>query len=433
MTTLRSPVKATRTVLPNGLVVIVQENHANSTVSFELVERTGSLYESPDKSGLASMTARLLDRGTATRSADDIAKALDFIGAGIGANASVTTLSLRGRCVAEDFSTVLDLLGDMAQHPAFPEGQLAKAKDEVKSALQQEAESPDDQAYHHFRELLFPATNPLHFNELGTPASVDAITREDLAAFYRTYARPDTAILVVVGDVKTEDVVSAAGKVFGGWRASGPPPPYALPAAENPAAAVTKIIPMPEKTQVQVTLGNVGLARSNPDYYACTVMNYILGGDTIGSRLGHRIRDKEGLVYGVYSRFYPLNNGPGYWSVGFGANAKNVDRALQIVTEEVHRIKQAPVTDQELAEAKHFLITRLIMTLETNNGILSMLTTEEMNGLGLDYTTRYASIINGVTKAQVQAVAGKYLHPDRFVTVIAGPYQAAAQGAAPAP
>ncbi|MCL5772889.1 MAG: insulinase family protein, partial [Firmicutes bacterium] len=265
--------------------------------------------------------------------------------------------------------------------------------------------------------------NPVRSLEpLGNETTLNKITRDDIVAFQDKYYRPDSMIIAVVGDIKKDQVVELFKKNFGSWKKDGTAPLFHISPVELPKERIRKVINMPGKSQVEIAIGSKGLSRTNPDYYAAVVMNYILGENTLGSRMGLQIRDKEGLAYGVSSYFYP-SIGEGPWVVRMGVNPKNVERAVEAALKEIKRIQDSPVTDGELDDARKYLIGRLPVSLETNSGIASMLITEELYGLGLDFVEKFPKIYQSITKEQIQKAAKKYLHPDRLVIIIAGPYE----------
>jgi len=421
--------KPTRVVLPNGLTLIVEENHANQTVALQGLVRAGSMYDPTGEYGVASLTADMLGRGTTTKSALDLYLALESVGAEVGFSADTEDASVRGQCLSKDFGLTMSTMADELLHPAFPSDQVDKLRSESLSGLEQArqetggtggAGSLADIA---FAQSMFPKGHPYWEPSIDdSETALKGITPDTLRSFYSQYYRPDTTVLVIVGDVKTADVVAEVGKLFGGWaKPATPVPSIDIPTISAPATApAAQMIAIPQTTQTSILWGFPGeLKRGNKDFYPAYIMNYILGGDTWGSRLGKTIRDQLGLAYSVYS-FFDASHGAGAFSVFVGTNPANANH----VTYEIRTITKAflksGATADEVRLAKEYLTGSYPIVLETNDGIAGRLLNSEDYGLGLDFIQRREAIINAVTVDQVNAAAHKYLHPDSATLVIAG-------------
>ena len=422
-TKLRPSPKRTRVVLPNGLTVIVQENHANATVAVRGLVSAGSIFDPPGKNGLAAATAELLDRGTETRTSLQIAQAIEFVGASLDAQANAETASLSGAALSKDLSLLLQIMADIVRHPTFPQAEVEKSRTRALSRLQEGQQDPEQQASRAFAHAIFPAGHPYH--ELTydqQAASYTALTRDDVVAFHRQYYAPQNCVLVIVGDTTTDQALASVRECFGDWPQSGPPAQIAIPDAPLPAKPERIVIPMMDKSQVNLEVGYPsGLKRTDRGFYAANLMNLILGGGALSSRLGDKIREELGLVYDVYSTFN-ATLGAGPWEATLGCNPKNVDRALEALFAEVKRFQQEGATQTEVTEAIDFICGAYPLNLETNGGIAQALLNSELYGLGLDYPETFASRYRAVTREQVNAAAKQYLHPDQCVVVIAGPY-----------
>ena len=315
------------------------------------------------------------------------------------------------------------------RHPSFPADQFTKLQGETLSALEQARQDTGGtggagtQANIAFADALYPKGHPFWSPTLDqSEAAVKSITVDDLKAFYGTYYRPDTSILVVVGDVKTQDALNAIKAAFGDWRKpAAPAPAFSIPDVPLPAQAPpAQVIALPGTSQTSILWGYPGqLKRSDKDFYAATIMNYILGGDTFGSRLGKNIRDRSGLAYSVYS-FFDSTHGAGPFQVFLGTNPNNAQRALYELKQISNQMVQSGVTPDEVQQAKSFLTGSYPLRLETNAGVAGQLLVAEDYGLGLDYIQKRADLYNSVTVAQVNAAVKKYLHPDKAVLIIAG-------------
>jgi zinc protease len=408
--------------LPNGLTVVVQANPANPTVALRLGLPAGGIVEPRDTPGLASLTAGMLTRGTAKRTALEFATALENVGASLGASADALTTMISGSAQSKDFDLVMDLLAELLREPAFPATELERLRGQVLAQLQQARTRPDSLARRAFERSIYPDGHPLRPETLEeAERAVQSTTRDDLAAFHRQQFGPDHAVLVVAGDVAPERVRSAVEERLGSWAPN--PEARPLPAPEVPLrdGGERVVIPVPDKSQTTILWGHAGgLKRSDPDFYATQVMNLILGGGgALNSRLGNVIRDEQGLAYNVYS-FFDATRYPGPFQIGLGTNPANAKRAIASLEAEVRRIRQHGVTPREVAEAVAYLTGRFPLRLETNAGMAEILWGMEFYNLGADYIDRYAGYYRAVTVAQVHEAARTHLQPDRATLVLTG-------------
>ncbi len=320
---------------------------------------------------------------------------------------------------------MLDLISDELRNASFPVDQFERAKGEMASELQDSEESPEDMARRAFYNAVFPPGHPYHkLSVEDARKELQSITRDDLVSFHEHYYRPDTMILVIVGDVKAKDIVDQVSKDFGDWQASGPTPKVEIPTVAAQTKPTSIVIPMMDKSEVDVIMGHaMGLKRTDPDFYAARIMNQILGGGgALGSLLGDYIREKEGLAYDVYSTF-DAGLGAGPWYAALGSNPKRADKAMAALREQVKDFRDKGATRAKFEEAREFLIGVFPITLETNEGVARMILSAEFLGVGIDYLSNFAKIYRGVTLEQVNAAAKKYLHPEDETLVIAGPYK----------
>ena len=415
-----------REVLPNGITVIVHENHSNPTVAIAGNLKAGSYFDPPGKKGVASLTANMLSRGTNKRTALEIAREIDFVGATIGTSAGVESADFNARALKKDLQLVMDILSDELRNATFPQDQFDKAKGEMLSNLEQSKELPEARAFRAFYNSVFPAGHPYHeltFEQ--AQAELQAITRDDLISFHKKYYRPDTMIIVIAGDVTSAEAIELVKRYFGDWTASGPKPEINIPNVEPQKEPVRIVIPMADKSEVSVVFGHaLGVRRSDPDFYAVRIMNQILGGaGALASLLGEDIRERQGLAYDVYSIF-DATLGAGPWYATLGTNPKNANKAIESLKRDIQEFKTKGATKRQYEQAREFIIGVFPIALETNAGIARVLLSAEFYGLGMDYLAKYAKIYRSVTLEQVNAAAKKYLRPETATLVIAGPYQA---------
>ncbi len=412
----------TRMVLPNGIVLLVRENHATQSVSLRGVIKAGAMYDRDDKAGVAAFTADALERGTKHRSYQAINKELDGLGATLGMGASDESAGFYGRSLTEDFDALLTVAGDILLQPTFPRHEVEKVRGEILTELEEAKSDTQWVSDHEFHKAMYPAGHPYHRPTEGTAETVAGIVRADLSTFHKTYYRPDSTIIAVVGDITPQQAADKITRVLGAWHATGPAHPYGIADVRGTTTAQHKTVHVSGKSQADIVLGFPGLSRSSPDFHPANVSNLILGVLGLSGRLGDSVRDKQGLAYYVYSSVR-AGMGAGPWLVRAGVNPANIDKAIAGIMDELKRMLQEPVSGGELTEAQDFLTGSLALRLETNDGVASMLISMETFDLGLDYLERYNGIIRGLTAAALLEATRKYIDLDRTVVVVAGPVQ----------
>lgn len=424
-----SKVRPTRVVLPNGLVLIVEENHSVATVSFEGLTRAGGMYEPAGKWGLATITAGMLERGTTTKTALQLAIQLESKAAAVNFSGGVESTGFDGHCLTKDFDMTMSTFADELLHPAFPAVPLERVRGQYISGLEESKQDTGGtggagtEAEIAFAQALFPKGHPYWEPTLDDQeAAIKGLTVDDLKQFYSTYYRPDTSILVIVGDVNTANTIAEVKRLLGGWeKPSTPAPSFYIPDVPLPAKSpAPELIALPGATQTSILWGFPGgLKRTDKDFYPTYIMNYILGGDPFASRLGKTIRDENGLAYTVYS-YFDAGHGAGAFEAFAGTNPSNAPKAIAEMRVITKQLKANGITESELTAAKQYLTGAYPLRLETSAGIAGQLLQSEEYGLGLDFIQRRASIINGVTLGQVNAAAKKHLALGQATLIIAG-------------
>jgi zinc protease len=413
---LAADISPVRFVTPNGMTVLVVEQPALPIVQFHALIKAGSAQDPPGKAGLANLVADLLDEGTARRNAKQIAEEIEFVGGALAAKAHEDFTTVSARVLKKDTELGFDLLADVLLHPSFPPKELARVRSQVLGEITSEKDAPDLIAGKAFNEIVFDG-HPYRWPVNGTERSLPTITRADLEKFYAGEYRPNQTILSIVGDITAEQARALVAKHFASWK-QAPPPPRA---ARAPALADKPSVRLIEKdlTQATIMLGHVGISRANPDFYAVTVMNYILGAGGFSSRLMDSIRDKQGLAYGVGSAF-DARLMPGAFLVSLQTRNETANQAITGVLKELNAIRDAPVTDEELADAKAYIMGSFPLRFDTTAKLAEVLGQVEFYGLGLNYFTDYPSWIEKVTSDDVLRVAKQYLRPDRYALVVVG-------------
>jgi zinc protease len=417
-----------RSVLANGVALLVKRTHTTPSVTINIAVRAGSVCDPADATGATYLLSKAIDRGTATRSADDIAEALDSRGISLNVTVTRHLFSLICTCLADDFSDVIALVADLVRAPSLPEAELATRKSEVITTLRQDEDSPAVRATETLMELLYPAPHPYGRRTKGTTAIVESLTRDRLLALHAAGFAPGEMSVVVVGDVDPGEVEQVVGRVFGEWsvKATARRPfdrPRVAPSGVEGREAQGRrrvVIPMMNKAQADIAYGFTALARPDPDYYACWLMNHAFGQYSMSGRLGDSIRERQGMAYYVYSTL-DANVMEGPLTIRAGVSAANIDRAVASIDEEVAKLVGEGLTQKELDDSRRFLIHAMPRALETNAGIANYLQTTEFFALGLDFDVRVPDLLNAVTLDQANAIARKLLSVDRATVVIAGP------------
>lgn len=414
-----SPESIHRRVLANGITVLAYENFAAELVVIEGLVRAGALAEGRDMAGLAGFTAECLLRGTQQRTFEQIYEELESVGADLGFSGGRHATDFSGSALVEDFDLLLKLLAESLRYPTFPAGQVEQVRGQILTGLHMRANDTRRMAGLAFRELLY-GDHPYGYSADGYVETIRTIGRDELAQFHTDYYGPQGMIVTVVGAVKADDALTRVETAFGDWL---PPQQKTLPTvppAARPPDLTRRIVPMPGKTQTDVVLGLPGPLRSVPDYQEARLMNTILGVFGMMGRLGETVREKQGLAYYVHSQLQG-GLGPSPWTVSTGVAPDQVEQAIQSILHEIGRIQEEPVPEEELADSQAFLTGSLPVSLETNEGLASILTDMELYELGLDYLQRYPGMIQAITPAQVQAAARKYLSASQLAIAIAGP------------
>lgn len=406
----------TRSVIANGMTVLFLEQHFLPTVEIHALVKVGSAQDPPDKAGLANLTASLLDEGTLTRTSRQIAEQIDFVGGSLEAHASEDYTTASARVLKKDADLGFALLADMLQRPAFHKQEFERVRTQILGEIVSDDDDPGNVAMKAFHQLIFhghPYSWPAH----GTEDTLSKITVADVQQFHAREYVPNQTILVVVGDLTQEQAATLVQTHFGTWKKGAP----TVAQLKKPAPIDRKMVQLIEKdlTQSTIVLGHTGISRTNPDYYAITVMNYILGAGGFSSRLMDSIRDKQGLAYGIMSQF-DSRVMPGAFFISLQTRIDVTNQAIASVLAEIKAIREAPVTDQELSEAKSFIVGSFPLRIDSSAKLANVLAQVELYNLGLDYFTSYPKAIEKVTKEDVLRVAKQYLDPQHYALVVVG-------------
>jgi zinc protease len=423
--TTASGLAPVREVLPNGTVLLVQETAFSPAVTINLAFRAGSLEEPDDRPGLAWFLARVIDRGTTSRSAIEVAEALDDRGVALKVSTNRHVLTLSCTCLTEDFLDVFTVVADVARNPIFPPDEIEKRRAETITAIRQDLDNPGVRASEALQSLLYGASHPYGRPAKGSVESVERLTRTDLAGFHRARFAPAALSVAIVGDVRAAEAAAVVHAALGDWTAVSAPnreiPPIARPATRHEVT-----IEMADKSQSDIAYGFTSISRLDPAYCSHWMMNNILGQFGLGGRLAENIRERQGMAYYAFSSFDP-SLGPGPLVIRAGVDPANVARAIAAIDAEVGTLGRDGATERELAETRQFLIGSIPRMLETNQSIAVFLQTAEFFGLGLDYDRQLPSLLRSVTLEDVRAAAASVLDPSRACVAVAGPSFARAE------
>jgi zinc protease len=408
-----------RLTLANGTVVLAKETRTAPAVTILVGVRAGTFFDPEGREGTAALVARVLDRGTRTRSGAEIADELDGRGASLSVAAGRHQLTVSATCLTDDFESIFALMADVIQRPAFDERDVITRRGDLLTSILQDEDDPAAVAVDSLMARLY-RHHPYGRRARGTLASVGQLARTDLVEFHRRWFTPESAILVVVGDIDQHDVVLAASREFESWKAVRASEPSLAP-PESPLRRELAVVPMMNKAQADIAYGFVGLRRSDPDYYAGWVMNNALGQYALGGRLGDSIRERQGMAYYVYSTLdASLSSGP--MMVRAGVSAENVERTLDSIDQELRAVLASGLTQKELDESKRYLIGSIPRQLETNASIAGFLLSCEFYELGTDYDARLPVLIGDVSRTEANAVARRLMSVDTAQIVVAGPW-----------
>jgi predicted Zn-dependent peptidase len=406
-----------RVVLENGMVVFIAEDPILPLVNLSITFRTGSYLEPAGKEGLAAFTGSQIRRGgTKSLTAEDLDERLDFLAAQVSTGIGDTGGSASLNCLADNLDQALAVFVEMLREPRFQEDRLALAKEQ---ALQEMKKRNDDSADIESREWNVLLNGEGHFtNRFTTEASVKAITRQDLVDFHRKYFHPGNAVAAVSGAFSRPEMLGKLEKAFAGWPGKPPAVPP-VPAEISPATPGLYRIEK-DVNQGRVSIGLPTVRRDSPDVYALEVMNEILGGSGFTSRITRTVRSNEGLAYSAGSGISFGVYYPGRFRAGFQSKSRTVPYATSLVFDEIRKMRETPVSEEELDTIKRNLIETFPSSFASKAQTVGVFASDEYTGRDPGYWKAYRDRIGAVTAADVQRVARTYLVPEKFVVLVVG-------------
>ncbi len=408
--------------LSNGLAVWMVEHHEVPLAQVNLIVRSGSAADPIGKYGVGSLTTAMLDEGAGSRSALDLADAIEFLGANLSTGSSFDSSAVRLSVPVSRLADALPLMADVALRPTFPVAELERLRKERLTALLQARDNPAALVQLAFPRVVFGPTHRYGTSANGLPATIETLTADDLRTFYRAHFRPDNATLLVVGDLTPAAALPMLEKAFGGWKAEGL---AALVAAVPNAPQLGKrqvyLVDKPEAPQSQIRIGWVGVARSTPDYAVLEVLNTVLGG-SFTSRLNQNLREKNGYAYGASSAF-DMRMSAGPFLAAAGVQTDKTADALREFFNELNGIL-TPVPAGELAKAKNYVALGFPGEFETTGDMARKL--EELVVYNLPESTfsNFVPSVTAVTAADLQRAAARFVQPEKMAVVVVGDLKA---------
>jgi zinc protease len=402
--------------LANGLTVLYNERPGLPLVAASLVQRSGSGVNPVDKPGLASFTARMLQQGTTTRSALQIADRAADLGAALGSQASTDGSSVSTHALTRNFPQALELLADVALHPSFPQPEIERVRKERLAALVQEKDDPSSVARRVLRTALYGSHHPYGYPDIGTEDSLRAISQDDLVKFWREYYSPNDAALIVTGNIKLAALKPLVEKEFGAWK-EGKAEAVATGAPESTDARLI-LVDRPGAPQTTLECYELGAARATPDYAPLEVMNTELGG-LFSSRINMNLREAHGYTYGAGSVF-AYHHQPGPFVVYSDVRTDVTAPATTEIFNELKRMRNTQMTTEEMKLSKDSITRSMPGRFERGTDAAGTFAELFVYGLPLDYFSKLPELVDAVTPDQAEAMAQKYIHPEKIVVLAVG-------------
>lgn len=404
--------------LTNGLRILLLRDNSTPTVTLSGHIQAGTEFDPDNQAGLAAFVAANLLNGTNSKDVLTIAKVLAERGASLDFQAYSEGVHIEGDSLAEDLPILVEVLADVVKNCTFPVKDLELHRQQTLTDLQQELDEPSEVARRIFVQSIYPKKHPLH--TFPTEESLHQIQRQDVIDFKAKYYRPDTTVLALVGDFDLDKVRSLLQNKFGNWEASGEAPTLKYPTVSMPEKIVSLNPVLPGKAQAVTYMGCTSINRYDHRFHAALVLNQILGGDTLSSRLGAEVRDRQGLSYGIYSYFQALKNA-GTFLIEMQTSPEDSTKAIASTRQILQQIHQQGVTALEVETAKRTLISHYNVSLANPEELTDRILMNEVYELDKVELHSFTDKIQKVTLAEVNQAARKLLHPDQILVVTAGP------------
>ena len=382
-----------------------------------MVAPAGAQYEGEGQEGVASLTASLLDEGTARRSALEVAAVAEHLGGYFVTGADWDVGFLATGLLSKHRRAALELLAEVDASPTFPEAEVARLQRQRLAEILRRTQDPAALADDRFHREVYRGTVYAH-PALGEQESVSRFDRDAILAFYQGHYGLAGSALIAVGDLDPEELLREVEAVFAGGPAAGVPAPPEIRPAPLPGIVV-HVVDRPGAAQTELRLGHVGVSRTHPDYIPLVMLNTLLGGK-FTSRINLNLRERHGYTYGASSRFLP-RMGPGPFIVAAAVATESAGAAAREVLHELRRIREAPAEPEELAETRSYMVGVFPYTMQTIGDVAKRLETMTIFGLPDDYYPRYLERVSALTREELLDVARRHLDPERIAVVAVGP------------
>jgi zinc protease len=407
-----------RITLPNGMLIMLLEDHELPTVEIMSDIKTGSRYVPADKTGLAQVFGDVLRTGgTKTMTGDQIDDFLEARGARIETSVGETSGSADAWCLKQDFPEVFKVFVDVLRNPVFAEDKISIAKNQVGAGIARRNDNPMGIMRREFNKLIYGVDSPY----ARTPefATLGAVTRNDLTAFHKKYFQPNRMILGMVGDFDSKEMAAKIKAAFGDW-------PKASEAKDEPAPYKTSVksgifyVQKDDMTQSDIIMGHLGIEKNNPDVFAVDVMNEAWGGG-FEARLFANVRTTKGLAYAVRGSINSNYDYPGTFSVWMTTKTETTAAGIDALMAEIDDLNKKPLTEDEVKRAKDSILNSFVFNYDSKSKVLAQEMLYAYFGFPADYLAQYRSRIEKVTTEDVARVAKKYVHKDQMAILVVGP------------
>lgn len=409
--------KVEQVKLKNGMTLFMVEDHELPLINITARIGTGSIFEPADKVGLASITGQVMRTGgTKKMSGDEIDEFLEALAASVETSIGQTSGSARMSVLKEDLDKVLPVFADVLMNPAFPDEKIELAKIQARSAIARRNDQPSAITFREYAKLIYGPDSP--YARHTEYATINAITRDDLIAFHKQFFHPNNVMLGIVGDFKPKEMVRKIEAAFAEWERRQLTIPE-LPPVDYKFEPGVYLVKKEDINQTHLLMGHIGGVMNNPDYPALVVMNNILGGG-FTSRLFKNVRSRLGLAYSVFGAYGANYNYPGMFYVGCQTKSETTVKAARAMLDEIRKIRETEVTDEELALAKESYLNSFVFNYDSKAEIVNRIMTYEYYNYPRDFLEKTRDRIEAVTKEDVLRVAQKYLNPDGLKILAVG-------------
>ncbi len=403
--------------LSNSMQVFGIENNEVPLVQFKMVIDGGQLHEKMDKLGVANLMADLLNKGTKNKTVEELENTIQQLGASISINASKESININGTALAKNYTQTLALAKEMLLEPRWDKQEFEQIKRSAINSLRQQTANPNAIAQNAYNELIYGKDNIRAKNILGTMASVQAITLDDVQAYYNAYLSPSVTKFHIVGAITEQDALASLKDLESAWEAKDVTIP-SYPTPDAPKKSTVYFYDVPNAKQSVLNFGAPALAATDEDYYPASVMNYILGGGGFASQLTQQLREGKGYTYGIRSRFSGTK-AKGTFTISSGVRSNVTLESAQLVKQILENYPKN-YSEKDLATTKGYLLKSNARAFETTRAKLNMLENMSSYGLTDDYVSQQAAIVNDMTIDRIKALAKKYANPEQMIWLVVG-------------